>query len=121
MAIELERLMETLRQTYPTSHFRVLQEPAMFVRSNKGRTYSARGAEVFSVKSALDYIHVRMDIVQERVREAEDYLLDREHPWIIGLYPGDREQHPHVFVHGNIIRNGTERWVDVGSIRYDHL
>ncbi|HEY6009452.1 MAG TPA: hypothetical protein VIU40_14090, partial [Geobacteraceae bacterium] len=61
MALNAAELTAALKQVYPTSHFRLLQEPAMFVRSNKGRTYSARGAEVFSVKSALDYTHVRMD------------------------------------------------------------
>ena len=121
MTLEAEKLLDALRQAYPTSHFKLLLEPAMFVRSNKARTYSARGAEVFSIKSALDYTHVRMEIVLERVKETEGYVLDQEHPWIIGVYPGNGEQHPHVFVHGNIIRNGTERWVDVGSIRYDHL
>jgi hypothetical protein len=121
MAIELERLMAALKENYPTSYFRVLQEPAMFIRSNKGRTYSARGAEVFSIKSALDYTHVRMDIVMERVRETEGYLLNQAHPWIIGLYPGDGQQHPHVFVHGNIVRNGSEHWVEVGSIQYERL
>jgi len=121
MALEVDKLLKALQQGYPTSHFRVLQEPAMFIRSNKGRTYSARGAEVFSVKSALDYTHVRMEIVLERVKETEGYVLDQEHPWIIGVYPGNGEQHPHVFVHGNIIRNATEHWVEVGSIRYDPL
>ena len=57
----------------------------------------------------------------ERVKETEGYVLDLEHPWIIGIYPGNGEQHPHVFVHGNIIRNGTERWVEVGSIQYERL
>lgn len=121
MALDAQQLLEALKQTYPTTHFRMLQEPAMFIRSNKGRTYSARGAEVFSLKSALDYTHVRMDIVRERVKETEGYVLDPEHPWIIGIYPGDGTQHPHVFVHGNIVRNGTERWVEVGSIQYDRL
>ena len=121
MALEVDKLMEALKQIYPTSHFRVLLEPAMFLHSNKGRTYSARGAEVFSVKSALDYTHVRMDIVMERVKETEGYRLDQAHPWIIGIYPGNGEQHPHIFVHGNIIRNGTERWVEVGSIQYERL
>lgn len=121
MALEAEKLMEALKASYPTSHFRLLLEPAMFIRSNKGRTYSSRGAEVFSIKSALDYTHVRMEIVMERVKETEGYVLDQEHPWIIGIFPGGREQHPHVFVHGNIIRNGTERWVEVGSIQYDPL
>ena len=121
MTLEVEKLMEALKQTYPSSHFRILLEPAMFIRSNKGRTYSARGAEVFSVKSAMDYTHVRMNIVMERVKETEVYDLDTEHPWIIGVYPGNDEQHPHVFVHGNIIRNHTERWVEVGSIQYEGL
>jgi hypothetical protein len=121
MSLEAEKVLDALRQAYPTSHFRLLLEPAMFVRSNKGRTYSARGAEVFSVKSALDYTHVRMEIVTERVRETPEYTLDTDHPWIIGVYPGTTEQHPHVFVHGNIIRNGDERWVEVGSIQYDRL
>jgi hypothetical protein len=121
MALEVEKLLQALKQTYPTSHFKLLLEPAMFIRSNKGRTYSARGAEVFSVKSALDYTHVRMDIVMERVKETDGYLLDADHPWIIGIYPGDGEQHPHIFVHGNIIRNGTEHWVEVGSIQYEPL
>jgi hypothetical protein len=121
MALEVQKLMEALKETYPTSHFKVLLEPAMFIRSNKGRTYSARGAEVFSVKSALDYTHVRMDIVMERVKETAGYVLDQEHPWIIGVYSGDGQQHPHVFVHGNIIRNENERWVEVGSIQYEPL
>lgn len=121
MALEVEKLMEALKQSYPTSHYRILLEPAMFIRSSKGRTYSARGVEVFSVRSALDYTHVRMNIVMERVKEAEGYVLDQEHPWIIGIYPGDGEQHPHVFVHGNIIRNRTEHWVEVGSIQYEPL
>jgi hypothetical protein len=121
MTLEVAKLLEALQQVYPTSHFKPLLEPAMFIRSNKGRTYSARGAEVFSVKSALDYTHVRMEIVMERVKETDGYVLDPEHPWIIGIYPGDGAQHPHIFVHGNIIRNGTEHWVEVGSIQYEPL
>lgn len=121
MTLEAEKLLDALRQAYPTSHFKLLLEPAMFVRSNKGRTYSARGAEIFSIKSALDYTHVRMEIVKERVKETPEYVLDESHPWIIGVYPGTTEQHPHVFVHGNIIRNGSERWIEVGSIQYEQL
>lgn len=121
MILETEKLIEALRAKYPTSYVRVLHEPAMFVRSNKGRTYSAPGSEVASIQSALDYTHVRMNIVVERARETQGYELDEAHPWIIGVYPGGEARLPELFVFGNIIRNGAERWVEVGSIQYENL
>jgi len=55
MPFDLEQLMEALRQAYPTSHVRVLPEPAMFLRSNTGRTYHAEGMQILSTESALNY------------------------------------------------------------------
>ena len=37
MAFELSKLVETLRQAYPTSMVRLLPEPAMFLRSSTGQ------------------------------------------------------------------------------------
>ena len=121
MAVDTQALLETLKRTYPTSHVRALPEPAMFLRSNTGRTYHAEGMQVLSTESALDYAKAYMDGLRERVRNTEDYVLNEEHPWIIGVHPGDLTSEPLIFIFGNIIRSGKEEWVEVGYPHYEHL
>jgi len=121
MPFDLEQLMEALRQAYPTSHVRVLPEPAMFLRSNTGRSYHAEGMQVVSVESALSYAGDYMHGLMERIRETEGYQLNEAHPWIIGVYPGDLQSSPLLFLFGNIIRSGTETWIEVGFPRYEKL
>jgi len=121
MAINIDELLETLRRTYPTSLVRRLPEPAMFLRSDTGRTYHAEGMQVLSAESALTYASAYMAGLQERIREAEDHQLDADHPWIIGVYPGDLTASPLIFIFGNIIRGGHERWVELGYPRYEKL
>ena len=121
MSFPVDKLVETLRQAYPTSHVRVLPEPAMFLRSNTGRTYHAEGMQVLSIDSALAYASAYISGLLDRIREAEDYQLNEAHPWIIGVYPGDLQSSPLIFIFGNIIRSGREAWVEVGYPRYEKL
>ena len=121
MAFELSKLVETLRQAYPTSMVRLLPEPAMFLRSNTGRSYHAEGMQVLSLESALAYAQAYMHGLLERVRETEGYQLNDDHPWIIGIYPGDLTSSPLIFIFGNIIRSGKEEWVEVGYPHYEKL
>ncbi len=121
MEPNLEILLATLRSTYPTSLVRVLPEPAMFLRSNTGRTFHAEGMQVLSAESALAYAAAYMDGLRERIGATEDYQLDGEHPWIIGVHPGDLTSPPLIFIFGNIIRSGKETWVELGYPRYEPL
>ena len=121
MPFDLEKLMDTLRQTYPTSHVRVLPEPAMFLRSSTGRSYHAEGMQVLSLESAMSYAAAYMHGLLERIRETPDYQLNEAHPWIIGVYPGDLHSSPLIFIFGNIIRSGLETWIEVGFPRYEKL
>jgi hypothetical protein len=121
MAVNIEALLGTLKQTYPTSHVRLLPEPAMFLRSNTGRTFHAEGMQVLSQGSALEYASAYMDGLRERVKNTEGYALNEAHPWIIGLHPGDLISSPLIFIFGNIIRSGKEEWVEVGYPHYEHL
>jgi len=119
--VPVETLLAALRQAYPTSHVRLLPEPAMFLRSSAGRTYHAEGMQVLSAESALAYASAYMDGLLERVRSTEDFSLNAEHPWIIGVHPGDLTTSPLIFIFGNIIRAGGEAWVEVGYPRYEPL
>ena len=121
MPFDLEKLMDTLRQTYPTSHVRVLPEPAMFLRSSTGRSYHAEGMQVLSLESAMSYAAAYMHGLLERIRETPDYQLNEAHPWIIGVYPGDLHSSPLLFIFGNISRSGAETWIEVGFPRYEKL
>ena len=71
-----EQLVQTLRATYPTSHVRVLPEPAMFLRSSTGRTYHAEGMQVLTAESALAYASAYMTGLLERIRDTEGYQLN---------------------------------------------
>ena len=121
MAVDIQALLATLKRTYPTSHVRELPEPAMFLRSNTGRTFHAEGMQVLSAESALDYAKAYMDGLRERVNHTEDYDLNEDHPWIIGVHPGDLTSSPLIFIFGNIIRSGKEAWVEVGFPHYERL
>jgi hypothetical protein len=121
MAFDVDGLVALLRRSYPTSHVRVLPEPAMFLRSNTGRTYHAEGMQVLSQDAALAYADAYMRGLRGRIQDAEDHRLDEDHPWIIGVYPGDLHASPLLFIFGNIIRAGSERWVEVGFPRYEKL
>jgi len=121
MAFPIDPLLAALRQAHPTAHLRLLPEPAMFLRSSTGRTYHAEGMQVLSVESALAYASAYMAGLQERIREAEDHVLDPDHPWIIGVHPGDLTTSPLIFIFGNIIRSGGEAWVEIGYPRYEKL
>ncbi|MDR3672646.1 MAG: hypothetical protein P4L36_17500 [Holophaga sp.] len=114
-------LMEALRQAYPTSYLRELPEPAMFLRSNTGRTYHAEGMQILSTESALSYAAAYIHGLLDRIRETEGYQLNEAHPWIIGVYPGDLQSTPLLFIFGNIIRSGKEEWVELGFPHYEKL
>ena len=121
MAPNIDKLMTTLRRAYPTSHVRLLPEPAMFLRSNTGRTYPRRGhaVPVGGVRPGLCPAYING--LLERIRETEDYELNEAHPWIIGVHPGDLTSSPLIFIFGNIIRSGKEEWVQIGYPRYENL
>ena len=121
MANDLETLLATLRRTYPTSSIRTLPEPAMFLRSNTGRTYTAEGMQITSKEGALDYAKAYMNGLTERTKATEGFELNPEHPWIIGVFPGSETSAPLIFIFGNIIRYGTESWVEVGFPTYEQL
>jgi hypothetical protein len=121
MTLSVEALLSTLKQTYPTSHVRLLCEPAMFVRSNLGRSYTAEGMQILSTEGALDYAKAYMNGLTERTLGTEGFELNRQHPWIIGVFPGNDHAAPLIFIFGNIIRNGQEAWVEVGEPKYDAL
>jgi len=118
---DIDALMKALQQAFPTSHVRFLPEPAMFLRSNTGRSYHAEGMQFLSVESAMAHVRAYMNGLVARVSETEGFALNEAHPWIIGIYPGDLTSAPLVFVFGNIIRSGKEEWVEIGYPRYENL
>jgi len=117
----VEALTAALREAFPTSHIRLLPEPAMFLRSNLGRSYHAEGMQFLSVESAMANARAYMTGLQERIRESDGMGLNAAHPWIIGIYPGDLTSTPLIFIFGNIIRSGKEEWVQIGFPRYEKL
>jgi len=121
MTFPIETLIEALRQAYPTSHVRLLPEPAMFLRSNLGRTYTAEGMRITTLDGALDYAKAYMNGLTERAQATEGFELNPAHPWIIGVFPGNGPSSPLIFIFGNIIRNGRESWIEVGFPTYDKL
>jgi hypothetical protein len=121
MNFPVETLLDALHQAYPTSHVRLLAEPAMFLRSNQGRSYTAEGMQILSLDGALDYAKAYMNGLVERTRATEGFELDPAHPWIIGVFPGNAWSSPLIFIFGNIIRHGTETWVEVGFPTYEKL
>lgn len=116
-----EPLLTALRQAYPTSHVRLLPEPAMFLRSNQGRSYTAEGMQIRSLDGALEYAQAYMNGLTERTLATEGFELDPSHPWIIGVFPGSACASPLIFIFGNIIRYGTETWTEVGFPAYEKL
>ena len=121
MALSIDALIQALRQAYPTSHVRLLSEPAMFLRSNLGRSYTAEGMQILSQEGALDYAQAYMNGLVERAQATEGFELNQAHPWIIGVFPGNATCSPLIFIFGNIIRQGRETWVEVGSPTYERL
>jgi len=121
MSVNIEALLATLKAAYPTSHVRLLPEPAMFLRSNTGRSYHAEGMQVLSADAALEYAAAYVNGLRERVAHTEDFGLNEDHPWIIGVYPGDLTSGPLLFIFGNIIRAGREEWIEVGWPHYEPL
>ena len=121
MPLPVEALLSTLKQTYPTSHVRLLTEPAMFLRSNLGRSYTAEGMQIVSLEGALDYAKAYMTGLTERAEATEGFELNPAHPWIIGVFPGNASSSPLLFIFGNIIRYGKEAWVEVGFPTYEQL
>ena len=121
MPFPVESLLASLRQTYPTSHVRLLPEPAMFLRSNLGRSYTAEGMPIRSLEGALDYAQAYMNGLTARAQGTEGFELNPEHPWIIGVFPGHAAASPLIFIFGNIVRNGSETWVEVGFPTYEAL
>ncbi|NTW86248.1 MAG: hypothetical protein HGB30_08815 [Holophagaceae bacterium] len=121
MSIPVDSLLAALRKAYPTSHVRLLAEPAMFLRSNLGRSYTAEGMQIVSEAAALDYATAYMNGLTERAQATEGFELDPEHPWILGVFPGNATTSPLIFIFGNIVRNGQERWIEVGFPIYERL
>lgn len=121
MTFPIENLLEALKQAYPTSHVRLLPEPAMFLRSNLGRSYTAEGMHIATLEGALEYAKAYMNGLVERAQATEGFELNAAHPWIIGVYPGNASSSPLIFIFGNIIRYGKEAWIEVGSPTYDKL
>jgi hypothetical protein len=121
MNFPVETLLEALRQGFPTSHVRLLPEPAMFLRSNLGRSYTAEGMPIKSLEGAMEYARAYMNGLTERTLATEGFELNLAHPWIIGVFPGNASASPLIFIFGNIIRNGRETWVEVGFPTYEQL
>jgi hypothetical protein len=121
MSLSIDALIQALRAAYPTSHVRRLPEPAMFLRSNEGRSYTAEGMPITTVEAALDYATAYMNGLTERARATEGFELNADHPWIIGVFPGSPTSSPLIFIFGNIIRYGRESWVEVGFPTYERL
>ena len=121
MTSTVEALREALQQAFPTSHVRLLPEPAMFLRSNLGRSYTAEGMQIVSLEGALDYAKAYMTGLTERAEATEGFELNPAHPWIIGVFPGNASSSPLLFIFGNIIRYGKEAWVEVGFPTYEQL
>ena len=121
MTFPIEHLLEALRQAYPTSHVRLLPEPAMFLRSNQGRSYTAEGMRITTLEAALDYAKAYMAGLTERAQATEGFDLNPDHPWIIGVFPGNASSSPLIFIFGNIIRSGKEEWIEIGYPRYESL
>jgi len=121
MSFSVDSLLDALRKAYPTSHVRLLAEPAMFLRSNLGRSYTAEGMQILGEAAALDYAKAYMNGLTERAQATEGFELDPAHPWIIGVYPGSDSASPLIFIFGNIVRYGQERWVEVGFPTYERL
>ena len=121
MTFPVDHLLQALRQAYPTSHVRLLPEPAMFLRSNLGRSYTAEGMQINSLEGALDYAQAYMNGLTERALATEGFELNAAHPWIIGVFPGNASSSPLIFIFGNIIRYGKEAWVEVGFPTYEPL
>jgi hypothetical protein len=121
MTLSIDALIQALRQAYPTSHIRLLPEPAMFLRSNLGRSYTAEGMQITTKDGALDYAQAYMNGLMERAQATEGFELNADHPWIIGVYPGNASSSPLIFIFGNIIRYGKEAWVEVGYPTYEEL
>jgi hypothetical protein len=121
MIFPVETLLEALRQGFPTSLVRLLPEPAMFLRSNLGRSYTAEGMPITSLEAAMEYARAYMNGLTERAGATEGFELNAAHPWIIGVFPGNATASPLIFIFGNIIRNGRESWVEVGFPTYEKL
>ena len=121
MSFPVDSLLDALHKAYPTSHVRLLAEPAMFLRSNQGRSYTAEGMQIVSEAAALDYAKAYMNGLTERAQATEGFELDPEHPWILGVFPGNATTSPLIFIFGNIVRYGQERWVEVGFPTYERL
>lgn len=121
MSFPVDSLLDALRKAYPTSHVRLLAEPAMFLRSNLGRSYTAEGMQIVSEAAALDYAKAYMNGLTERAQATEGFELDPGHPWILGVFPGNATTSPLIFIFGNIVRYGQERWVEVGFPTYEQL
>ncbi len=121
MTFPVEHLLQALKQAYPTSHIRLLPEPAMFLRSNLGRSYTAEGMQIVSLEGALDYAKAYMTGLTERAQATEGFDLNPDHPWIIGVFPGNASSSALIFIFGNIIRYGKEAWVEVGFPTYEQL
>jgi hypothetical protein len=121
MIFPVETLLEALRQGFPTSLVRLLPEPAMFLRSNLGRSYTAEGMPITSLEAAMEYARAYMNGLTERAGATEGFELNAAHPWIIGVFAGNATASPLIFIFGNIIRNGRESWVEVGFPTYEKL
>ena len=121
MTFPVETLLEALRQGFPTSHVRLLAEPAMFLRSNLGRSYTAEGMPIASLEGALEYAKAYMNGLTERTLATEGFELNPDHPWIFGVFPGNASTSPLIFIFGNIIRYGRESWIEVGFPTYEKL
>ena len=125
MSIPIDSLLDALRKAYPTSHVRLLAElsPSMLIAvvDNQGRSYTAEGMPIVTEAAALDYAKAYMNGLTERAQATEGFELDPEHPWILGVFPGNATTSPLIFIFGNIVRYGQERWVEVGFPTYERL
>ena len=78
MPFATDTLITALRKAYPTSHVRLLPEPAMFLRSSTGRTYTAEGMQITSKEGAIDYAKAYMNGLTERTKATEGFELNPE-------------------------------------------
>ena len=83
--------------------------------------FSAQGDRLGWGRQTNGDLFLGLFVENGRVRDTEGYQLDEAHPWIIGVYPGDLQSTPLIFIFGNIIRSGAETWIEVGFPRYEKL
>ena len=71
--------------------------------STSGAYQYAEGMRITTLEAALDYAKAYMAGLTERAQATEGFELNPDHPWIIGVFPGNASSSPLIFIFGNII------------------